>query len=455
MPIAIHNVSGEVFYDSVYVGSVFIDSIDLFGDNSTEYVICNPHIEVRMSKTSLKLGDFINGFIHGNWSTKTDFIGSIDLKFLSRYYPNVPIKIGGDVLSGASSSALPMDSLSDLYHITNITYLGGRYKSGSRVYVLLVDVEIINHLSAPIRMYDMDLDVSLDSILYPGVFANIKLEKPVTIGSKGIGQTRVRVSLYDNDALSFYLNRTIRGLPANIIVRGKLDLDIGGLHVNTTEYQTKIASSMMSAVSSAAQIQYSMFYRSLEIVNITEHSEWIEIYVKVNTSIPIPLTIHRMKVWVGLNKDTTEYPAMLEVVDRLMGPGENQALLRIVLYNTSEEFERFVKEYVYGDLESLYIDLAMDIELFGRRFEGIQLFDVLISSSEDEAQSALSVLKFDNRFAGITEFRYNGRTIVDGIEAYNLTLVLRFNNLYGITLAFGDATTVSYTHLTLPTTERV
>ena len=441
MPIAIHNVSGEIFYDGTYVGSVQIDRIELYGNNDTAKIQCRPMVEVRISKSSPVLGEFLNSFIRGDWAENTEFIGTVDLKFLSRCFPNVPLRIGGDMFGGMSSESLPVESMSKFYTIRNITYIGERQKGQYGEYVLLVDVEIINPLSSPLKLDRMNLDITLENPLYPEKFANIRLKSPVVIGSKGIGEAKVIVTLYDNQALDFYLNRTIRGYPVTIIANGALRIDIGGLYINTTEYRTRIASTMMNAVSSAAQIQYSMFYKSLQLLNITEHSDWIEIYVSVNTSIPLPLTINRLKVWASLNKDTDDYPVVLEVVDRLAGPGENQALIRITLYNTSREFSRFVKEFVYGDNQQLFIDLSMDLELFGRRFEGVQLFDILLNTSQGDSQSAFSVLKFDNQMGGgLKSLSYNGRTIVDGMEAYNLTLELEFRNSYGLTITFGNAT---------------
>jgi len=287
---------------------------------------------------------------------------------------------------------------------------------------------------------NLDINVKMDDPRYPEYFATIKLVEPVTIGSRGTGTVAVEVYLYDNEALKVYLNKTIRGFPVGVVTEGALDIDVGGLHINTTEYKTKIVSSMMSTISSAAEMQYSMFYKGVELLNITEYSDWIEAYVRVNTSIPIPLVIDRLIARVSLKEDTEDYPVVLEVVEPIEGPGSGEALIRIILYNSSSEFESFIKEFVYGDADSLFTDISLDLRIFGYRFEGIQLFDMKIEASmSGDDQSALSALKFDNRMIGVKSFTYNGKTMLDGMEAYNMSIEIEFNNLYGINIGFGDA----------------
>ncbi len=437
MPIRLSNIYGDIIYRGYYVGSIYISDINLFGNGISDIVKCSPRVEIRIDKTTPVLNDFVNDFMTSTWYNKIEFIGSVDIKFLSRYYSQVPIRLRGNMLGGDIYQLSSLSDMSDLFEIKNVSYKGEEIIGSTRAYTMEATVAIKNKYNVPIEIGYFDILVYMDET--EEAFAELLVWNHVEIPPLDIREVNVEIRLYDNSALLEFLNYTLRGYTVNVSVAGNISLDLGGLNFSTDNFRMLVAASLIDSISSMFSQQSALYGSCVDIINATEYPDRIDIYVNFTQDIPLPMKIMSLKANASMNSETIDPPVYLEIVEPIIGPGTSVNTIRLTLNNLSYEFEPFVRGFVYGDLSALYVDVSIDIELFGHRFYGITLSDLVISTeSTGGEESIFSALKFDG-MVEIADFRYIGMTIVDGYESYAISVSIDVKNTIGISFSIWDS----------------
>ena len=437
MPLTIYEVRGDIIYDSSYIGSLKIQNIDLDKPSETQQVICQPTIEIRIKKDSPKLSEFIESFVKGTWAEKTVFVGSADIKFLSRTFYNIPIRAGGSMIS--LSNELPVaGEASKFYKINSVVYVGEVVRNDLEAYELLVNASIINTFSTKLDIGPGDLYAYLPNDIEPVI--EIIIPERVEIPPFASKSLIVDVYIYKTDSMRIFLNSTLHGESVDVIICGNLTVHLSGAEINLENFQTNFVVSLMDSLTLFTSESTSAIYGGggVQILNVTEFSDRIEIYVKTSVEAPIPMIISLMVADISLYEDSVEPPATIEIVKPIVGPGENDVVVRLILHNSSSEFVDFIRSFIYGNVSELYADIKLGLSLFGWDFGIIAIDNFRIDlSSEATQQSALSAISLTDLFR-LEGYKYMGETVVDGEEAFRFDVNVTFNNTIGISIEFWD-----------------
>lgn len=437
MPLTIYEVRGDIIYDSSYIGSLKIQNIDLDKPFETQQVICRPIIEIRIKKDSPKLSEFIESFVKGTWAEKTDFVGSADIKFLNRTFYNIPIRVGGSMIS-LSDELSVAEEASKFYKINSVAYIGEIVRNDLEAYELLVNASIINAFSVELDIGPGDLYAYLPNDIEPVI--EIIIPERVEIPPFASKSLIVDVYIYKTDSTRIFLNSTLHGESVDVIVCGNLTVHLSGAEINLENFQTNFVVSLIDSLTLFTSESTSAIYGGggVQILNVTEFPDRIEIYVKTSVEAPIPMIISLMIADISLYEDSVEPPATIEIVKPIVGPGENDVVVRLILRNSSSEFVDFIRSFIYGNVSELYADIELGLSLFGWDFGIIAIDNFRIDlSSEATQQSALSAISLTDLFC-LEGYRYMGETVVDGEEAFRFDVNVTFNNTIGISIEFWD-----------------
>ncbi|MCR8433260.1 MAG: hypothetical protein NDP24_03430 [Crenarchaeota archaeon] len=439
MPLAIYEIRGNIVYNSSTIGSVKIRNIDLNQESETGLVTCQPTIEIRIRKDSPDIGEFIKSFIKGTWTSDVMFIGSIDMKFLSRMFYSVPIRAGGGMISLSSGSVPVAGEASKFYKISGIKYAGKVVINNLEGYAIYVNATITNPFGAELDIGPGDLYVYPPNSIEPAL--EIVIPQSTRIPQFESRLIAVNVHIFKTESARQFLNDTLHGKAVNVIIRGNITACLGGVEINLEDFQTNFVVSLMDSLTLLGTKDITSTYGggSVELLDVTEYPNRIEIRIKTVVDIPIPMVISLLIADVSLRKDCINPPVQVILEEPIRGPGNKDVILKIVLRNESSEFVDMIRSLVYGNVSELYVDATLALSLFDWDFGVITFKDFRIDmSSEETQQSVLSSIRLSNLFR-IAGFKYAGETKVDGEDAFRFDVNVTFNNTMGITVEFWDA----------------